>query len=361
MSKFLQLQIPKPCHEDWNSMNPEAQGRFCNSCQKTVTDFTQMSDAQLIAFFKKPKQSTCGRFTQEQLENDIPIPRKRIPWVKYFFQIAIPAFLLSVKAVAQTGRTQLPIEKITAGRNTQLKGSVFQDTLIQPANDITITRSLTGTLGGYISSEVKKHSSNITGTIKDTEGRAISFASVNIKGARKGVVADSLGNFSIKEVSLPCTLITSSVGFIINEFYLSSDQKSANIQLSMAPALAGEVVIVGGYRSSKWVNKKRNKKYLKEEICLKPIPSAPTLSVYPNPIASSTPLHLKWQNLEAGNYVIEVYSISGTLMQSQKLILEKDLKATALSIDQLTGGNYFVRLINDKTGKQLSQLFIVQE
>src|ERR671910_280849 len=100
MPKFLHLQIPKPCHEDWNSMNLVAQGRFCNSCQKTVTDFTQMSDAQLIAFFKKPKQSTCGRFTQEQLENEILIPRKRIPWVKYFFQIALPALLLSLKSTA---------------------------------------------------------------------------------------------------------------------------------------------------------------------------------------------------------------------------------------------------------------------
>jgi hypothetical protein len=65
-------------------------------------DFSGMSDAQLVAFFKKPSTgSVCGRFVNDQLERDIAIPRKRIPWLKYFFQIALPAFLVSQKTVAQ--------------------------------------------------------------------------------------------------------------------------------------------------------------------------------------------------------------------------------------------------------------------
>jgi hypothetical protein len=44
-------------------MTPGDKGRFCDSCQKTVHDFTGMSDMQLIAFFKKPSTgSVCGRF-----------------------------------------------------------------------------------------------------------------------------------------------------------------------------------------------------------------------------------------------------------------------------------------------------------
>jgi hypothetical protein len=107
MGKHIQLSITDPCHENWDSMNKAEQGRFCTSCQKQVVDFTSMSDSQLAAFFKKPIQSlskdgsVCGRFFQDQLDRNVEIPRKRIPWVKYFFQFALPAFLMSAKAAAQ--------------------------------------------------------------------------------------------------------------------------------------------------------------------------------------------------------------------------------------------------------------------
>src|SRR5882672_521370 len=99
MGKQIQLNIPEPCHEDWDKMNPVEKGRFCDSCQKQVIDFTNMSDVQLATFFKKPSTgSVCGRFYQDQLDREMGIPRKRIPWIKYFFQIALPAFLVSAKA-----------------------------------------------------------------------------------------------------------------------------------------------------------------------------------------------------------------------------------------------------------------------
>jgi hypothetical protein len=334
MPKFLQLQIPKPCSEDWNQMTPEAQGRFCNSCQKTVTDCTHMSDAQLIAFFKKPKQSICGRFTQEQLENDILIPRKRIPWVKYFFQIALPALLLSLKSTAQTTRIKTPIETLPAATKGEVAPVILGDTT---ANQLP----------------------TITGKVKDSQGMPVPYATVFIKGTTNGVAADSLGNFSINNVLLPCTVSVSCIGFASTEVHVAYNQKKANIQIEVNPQM--KYMVLGGAVSVRSITRKKSKKELRKETCIKPIIVAPTLSLYPNPISSSTPLHLKWQNFKAGNYVIEVYSISGALMQSQKLILEKDLKETALSINQLIGGNYFVRLINEKTGNQLSKQFIVQE
>ena len=95
-------------------MKPEDKGRFCGSCQKTVIDFTSMSDRQIAEFFKKPVGSTCGRFHNDQLNRTIDIPKKRIPWVKYFFTIALPAFLASCKFAgreATVGKMQ-PIEVV---------------------------------------------------------------------------------------------------------------------------------------------------------------------------------------------------------------------------------------------------------
>ncbi|MEJ0103474.1 MAG: T9SS type A sorting domain-containing protein [Bacteroidota bacterium] len=106
MGKKLQLHIPTPCHEDWDNMIPVEKGKFCTSCQKPVIDFTGMSDAQVVSFFKKPSTgSVCGRFHEDQLSRDMRMPPKRLPWVKYFFQFTIPAFLISMKADAQKQKT----------------------------------------------------------------------------------------------------------------------------------------------------------------------------------------------------------------------------------------------------------------
>src|SRR6185295_11471251 len=111
MRKKLHLHIPSPCHEEWADMKPVDDGRFCLSCQKPVVDFTLMSDAEIINFFKKPSTgSVCGRFQGDQLNRDIQLPRKSLPWIKYFFQFTLPAFLISMKADAQKGKPQIITE-----------------------------------------------------------------------------------------------------------------------------------------------------------------------------------------------------------------------------------------------------------
>ncbi len=64
----MRISIENPCHEDWQTMTPENQGRFCGACEKTVVDFTTMSDAEILQYFSKPDVGkTCGRFRVEQL------------------------------------------------------------------------------------------------------------------------------------------------------------------------------------------------------------------------------------------------------------------------------------------------------
>lgn len=49
--KQLTLSIPTPCTEDWNAMTPDKNGKFCASCQKTVVDFSRMTDAEIFNYF----------------------------------------------------------------------------------------------------------------------------------------------------------------------------------------------------------------------------------------------------------------------------------------------------------------------
>src|ERR1044071_1218225 len=102
MSKNIQLSISDPCHEYWDVMTPKDEGRFCGSCSRQVIDFSKMNDSQIALFFRKRfSESVCGRFYTDQLDRDIELLRKRIPWIKYFFQFVLPAFLMSGKAIAQ--------------------------------------------------------------------------------------------------------------------------------------------------------------------------------------------------------------------------------------------------------------------
>ena len=228
MSKKFQLQIPKPCHENWNKMTPVEQGRFCGSCQKAVVDFTGMNDLQLVAFFKKPSTgSVCGRFYNDQLDRNLTIPGKRMPWLKYFLQLLVPAFLFSYKAKSQ-GEPRIMGKMAVVDSTYNLKD--------KNGNSI-VTASQT---------KVDK----IKGRVVDEQGAGIAGASIVIKGTKRGVVTDPQGNFIIEPFfdNSSATLIFSSVGFASKEMKLNSKDLESNYKIvlvQMEYMLAGEVVITG--------------------------------------------------------------------------------------------------------------------
>jgi len=60
------IQIPQPCAESWDSMTPTGPGRHCAACQKTVVDFTQKTDAEILAYLATAAGETCGRLSRDQ-------------------------------------------------------------------------------------------------------------------------------------------------------------------------------------------------------------------------------------------------------------------------------------------------------
>lgn len=72
--------------------------RHCASCEKVITDFTQMSDEQLIAHFKN-NASSCGMFAPHQLNRQLQAPKKKQSgWLK---ALVVPALLAMTEADAQ--------------------------------------------------------------------------------------------------------------------------------------------------------------------------------------------------------------------------------------------------------------------
>ncbi len=75
MSKtLLKISIPQPCNENWETMLPHEKGRHCLSCQKTVVDFSKMTDTEIIHYFQEYKGATCGRFSEIQLNRPVAEP-----------------------------------------------------------------------------------------------------------------------------------------------------------------------------------------------------------------------------------------------------------------------------------------------
>ena len=55
-------------------MTPGDRGRYCNSCQRTVIDFSTWGDHDIYNFFSKNNAPVCGRFFKTQIHRDIQIP-----------------------------------------------------------------------------------------------------------------------------------------------------------------------------------------------------------------------------------------------------------------------------------------------
>lgn len=47
------IEIPEPCHADWDAMRPEAKGRYCFECSKTVHDLSAMTKDEAKGFLRE--------------------------------------------------------------------------------------------------------------------------------------------------------------------------------------------------------------------------------------------------------------------------------------------------------------------
>lgn len=103
--KQFKIEIPTPCHEDWDKMTPESKGRFCGSCEKIVIDFTGMS-AQEIGETLNKQKNVCGRFAVDQLEEIYTLPSKNY----FYFPYQVAAASLLLFATPAFGQTVEPIK-----------------------------------------------------------------------------------------------------------------------------------------------------------------------------------------------------------------------------------------------------------
>lgn len=104
----MKLEIKEPCHEDWNKMKIGMISRHCDSCNKSVIDFTKMHRAEIITYIlSNPNNNVCGRMTRDQFDfhhEDIPVLIETLHKTNNPNPFLIMALVcLSLSACAQDG------------------------------------------------------------------------------------------------------------------------------------------------------------------------------------------------------------------------------------------------------------------
>lgn len=161
------FSIPKPCHEDWDTMRPEDRGRHCARCNKVVRDFTTHSPDQILDTLQAaPVGTICGRVQAQHLT---PPELPAQVWMRYpitrlrnFLIALIAAFGWSILGISDLDAQSLPTPrpakiKPIAASPLALRGIVREQYSHDPLQGVQITAIRQGTLGGTAISDSTGH------------------------------------------------------------------------------------------------------------------------------------------------------------------------------------------------------------
>ena len=285
-------------------------------------------------FFKKPSTgSVCGRFMDDQLNREIDIPKKRIPWLKYFFQIAIPAFLASC--------------------DDSIQGKVkIEDTFALPERkDKQIIKETCTTTVGYIMPEIIEKDSVIEETYTTTVGviapQIIEKDSVIAPSGHKHLQQKSI---ILPEVILPGVTEKSLPPL-----------NNATINAIPSHRLVGDEISVtlGGISVQKCYSSKISKpvqlvkKFFKDTAFNK-------FRIYPNPIRSNSDLTIEWKQKDYGDHLLQLFNQSGQLVLLREINIGEGSKLFMMPMPSIISGNYFLKLTSKATGKSYTEKLIVE-
>lgn len=353
MAKNVQLKVDEPCSADWGQMRAEDQGRFCGSCQKTVVDFTLMTDQQMLDWLAAgPKSfaskgattggSTCGRFTADQLNRQL-LPARQPPRLS-LWQWVLAALLLSSEAKAQTRPAKPPI--------VQLDSSATQDIIV----------------GGYVSEPTtrptarRKLPDTLRGSIVDVNGgTAVPFATIT--AGTQHFMADKDGFFSIpgsalsNRKELTINIIGYEAQVVEVSRYWHSDQR-ALILVKMVQTVLGKIEVVGVKTRRQTAEDILNDTLaaIKDTLGL----SKKTLAVYPNPVVRGGSVTLTLRLDEQGTYMAQLFNTAGVLEETMEIVPDQSSKTVLMTIPPTAvPGTYFIRLSNPALRKPYTQTLVV--
>ena len=198
MKNKVQISIPTPCHENWDAMTPAQQGRLCGACQKTVIDFTLMTDGQILDVIKRANgHQPCGRYLPSQLDRELIDNRPKATFIGVLAKRMAAMLLL--------------VQSATTAMAQQAKSHMV--TVEQYEEDNRDARGRIQVTGKLINSETKL---------------PVPYMSVYITQTDTTVFADSAGRYSF---SMPAELDTVTV--LLNQKLYGENQATVTLTSSL--------------------------------------------------------------------------------------------------------------------------------
>jgi hypothetical protein len=382
MKAPILLHIPEPCRENWDAMTTADKGRHCNSCNKIVVDFSIMSDRQVLDYFKDATGKTCGRFHDDQLQRPLIEPQQKSTKWNYFIA-SILGFIIIGKLAAQDRTIKGKVIAKPSVQNCITKGETIEakkdtnhikttgDTIIN--KEIIVNISM-GTIKKTVFTGTEVISSNkiIIGNVINEKGAAIAGATIILKGTRLGTSSNANGAFEIKKLgeNNKLTLVVSSIGFETKEVeVVSKDLKGElNIVLKESKSELKEVILQGSYGTHCTrmggmisVSGKRIRPTIKDTLIKKvqQIFNKESVKIYPNPATKNDIIHISIK--EAGEYALLFFSTQSRLITTKNILTNTNNQTTEFQLPSTVAtGTYFIKILNKKTKKQVTEKIIVQ-
>lgn len=144
----MKVTIPKPCHENWSTMTPEEKGRFCQVCSKSVRDFTNASDQEIIDDLSQ-NPNICANFRVDQLDRNLSYSFLNSLFAKF----AVGFVLTSGGLVAAQTQSQ-PHHPVKANAITKVTGEIVVAKV--PKKPVKIDKNSPFILGKIASTGVER-------------------------------------------------------------------------------------------------------------------------------------------------------------------------------------------------------------
>jgi hypothetical protein len=215
-------------------MTPTGPGRHCTACQKTVVDFTQKTDAEILAALRHAAGETCGRLRPDQLGRPLVAPTAAPRWRAWLGAALALGGVLGASRAAAQGQC----DSYHTGPRP-------------PASPVGSPVAAGPSLRGNVAAAPKTAATGpltVRGTVLDSAThQGLPGATVLVKGTTIGVSTDADGAFvlPVPASAAPVQLTFSSIGFTRQERTVVS-VASQPLVVALAPdghILMGEVVI----------------------------------------------------------------------------------------------------------------------
>jgi hypothetical protein len=195
------ISIPEPCQQQWQNMTETNGGRHCSACNKTVIDFTTMSNQQIIEILSA-SNNTCGRLEEWQVRSVNLKLREQYQPLFNWTRITAAASLLFM----------LPVVGAYAQHKTIRKKQVHH---VQPKSAKAISYR---TISGVIRDSV--NNSTLPGVV------------ILVKGTHINSVTDMDGKYIIKVPEYADTLLTNYTGYTNQNITIPRDSDCVDIALA---------------------------------------------------------------------------------------------------------------------------------